>query len=83
MAVFDYQNIFNANRDALAANPSSLPAGLQLVLPCEDGRLTPDQELSCGHRDRDPEAGSQQDQVERLRAAAEVRHLEQLDALHG
>ena len=43
---FDYQNIFNANRDALAANPSSLPAGLQLVLPCEDGRLTADQELS-------------------------------------
>ena len=43
---FDYQNIFNANRDALAANPNSLPAGLQLILPCEDGRLTPDAELS-------------------------------------
>jgi phage tail protein X len=43
---FDYQNIFNANRDALAATPNSLPAGLQLILPCEDGRLTPDQELS-------------------------------------
>jgi phage tail protein X/ABC-type amino acid transport substrate-binding protein len=43
---FDYQNIFNANRDALAANPNSLPAGLQLILPCEDGRLTPDSELS-------------------------------------
>ncbi|MES2540949.1 MAG: LysM peptidoglycan-binding domain-containing protein [Pseudomonadota bacterium] len=43
---FDYQMIFNANRDALAANPASLPAGLQLILPCEDGRLTPDQELS-------------------------------------
>jgi ABC-type amino acid transport substrate-binding protein/phage tail protein X len=43
---FDYQNIFNANRDALAANPSSLAAGTQLILPCEDGRLTPDQELS-------------------------------------
>ena len=43
---FDYQNIFNANRDALAANPNSLPAGLQLVLPCEDGRLSPDAELS-------------------------------------
>jgi len=28
---FDYQNIFNANRDALAANPNSLPAGLQLL----------------------------------------------------
>jgi polar amino acid transport system substrate-binding protein len=38
--------IFNANRNALAANPNSLPVGLQLVLPCEDGRLSPDQELS-------------------------------------
>lgn len=43
---YDYQMIFNANRDALAANPSNLPAGLQLILPCEDGRLTPDAELS-------------------------------------
>jgi len=43
---FDYQMIFNANRDALAANPSSLPAGVQLILPCEDGRLSADQELS-------------------------------------
>ena len=43
---FDYQNIFNANRDALAASPNSLPAGLQLILPCQDGRLSPDQELS-------------------------------------
>lgn len=43
---YDYQMIFNANRDALAANPNSLPVGLQLVLPCEDGRLTADQDLS-------------------------------------
>ncbi len=43
---YDYQMIFNANRDALATNPNSLPAGLQLILPCEDGRLTPDSELS-------------------------------------
>jgi hypothetical protein len=43
---YDYQMIFNANRDALAANPNNLPAGLQLILPCEDGRLTPDSELS-------------------------------------
>lgn len=43
---FDYQMIFNANRDALAANPDALPAGLQLILPCEDGRLTPDSELT-------------------------------------
>lgn len=43
---YDYQMIFNANRDALAANPNNLPAGLQLILPCEDGRLSPDTELS-------------------------------------
>ncbi len=42
---YDYQNIFNANRDALAANPNNLPAGLQLILPCEDGRLTADSEV--------------------------------------
>ncbi|OYW58621.1 MAG: ABC transporter substrate-binding protein [Rhodobacterales bacterium 12-65-15] len=41
---YDYQMIFNANRDALAANPNDLPAGLQLILPCEDGRLTADLE---------------------------------------
>ncbi len=41
---YDYQNIFNANRDALAANPNNLPAGLALILPCEDGRLTADSE---------------------------------------
>ena len=43
---FDYQMIFNANRDALAANPNTLPAGLQLILPCDDGRLTADSALS-------------------------------------
>jgi len=43
---YDYQNIFNANRDAVASNPSNLPVGLQLVLPCNDGRLSPDTELS-------------------------------------
>ncbi|MCU0905399.1 MAG: LysM peptidoglycan-binding domain-containing protein [Tabrizicola sp.] len=43
---FNYQMIFNANREAIANNPNSLPVGLQLVLPCEDGRLTPDTELS-------------------------------------
>jgi phage tail protein X len=43
---FNYQMIFNANRDVIAANPGALPAGLQLVLPCEDGRLTADTELS-------------------------------------
>jgi ABC-type amino acid transport substrate-binding protein len=43
---FDYQMIFNANRDALAANPNTLPAGLQLILPCDDGRLSADSALS-------------------------------------
>lgn len=43
---YDYQMIFNANRDALAASPSTLTPGLQLILPCEDGRLTADAELN-------------------------------------
>jgi ABC-type amino acid transport substrate-binding protein len=43
---FDYQMIFNANRDALAANPNQLPAGLQLILPCDDGRLSEEDALS-------------------------------------
>jgi phage tail protein X len=43
---YNYQMIFNANREAIADNPNSLPAGLQLVLPCADGRLSPDSELS-------------------------------------
>ena len=43
---YDYQMIFNANRDALASNPNNLPPGLQLILPCEDGRLTADTELN-------------------------------------
>jgi len=43
---FNYQMIFNANREAIANNTNNLPVGLQLVLPCEDGRLTADAELS-------------------------------------
>ncbi|MBN8632413.1 MAG: LysM peptidoglycan-binding domain-containing protein, partial [Rhodobacterales bacterium] len=43
---YNYQMIFNANREAIANNTNNLPVGLQLVLPCEDGRLTPDSELS-------------------------------------
>ncbi|MFC3085632.1 transporter substrate-binding domain-containing protein [Tabrizicola soli] len=43
---YNYQMIFNANRDALGQNFNNLPAGLQLILPCEDGRLTADSELS-------------------------------------
>lgn len=43
---FNYQMIFNANREAIAKNTNNLPVGLQLVLPCKDGRLTPETELS-------------------------------------
>jgi phage tail protein X len=43
---YNYQMIFNANRSAIADNPNSLPSGLQLILPCKDGRLSPDSELS-------------------------------------
>lgn len=43
---YNYQMIFNANREAIASNTNNLPAGLQLVLPCEDGRLTADSELN-------------------------------------
>lgn len=43
---YDYQMIFNANRDALAASPNALPAGLTLILPREDGRLTADSEFN-------------------------------------
>jgi phage tail protein X len=43
---YDYQQIFNANRDLIAASPNTLTAGMQLVLPCLDGRLRPDQELN-------------------------------------
>jgi ABC-type amino acid transport substrate-binding protein len=43
---YNYQMIFNANREAIANSPNSLPVGLELILPCEDGRLTADTELS-------------------------------------
>jgi phage tail protein X len=43
---YDYQNIFNANRDIIAASPNALPVGTQLVLPCLDGRLRPGAELN-------------------------------------
>lgn len=42
---FDYQLIFNANREILASGANVLSAGTQLVLPCEDGRLTADAEV--------------------------------------
>lgn len=43
---YDYQMIFNANRDALPGNPNKLTAGLELILPCKDGRLTADSKLN-------------------------------------
>ncbi|MBL9050579.1 MAG: transporter substrate-binding domain-containing protein [Tabrizicola sp.] len=39
---YDYQRIFNANREVLAASPNDLEVGTQLILPCADGRLTPE-----------------------------------------
>lgn len=36
----DYQLLFNVNADALRKNVASLPAGLELQIPCADGRLT-------------------------------------------
>ena len=43
---YDYQQIFNANRDLIATSSGQLAAGAELVLPCLDGRLRPDQELN-------------------------------------
>ncbi|WP_284163971.1 transporter substrate-binding domain-containing protein [Frigidibacter sp. SD6-1] len=36
----DYQAIFNANTEQLRANPNALSAGMELVIPCGDGRLS-------------------------------------------
>ncbi|MCY1128178.1 transporter substrate-binding domain-containing protein [Frigidibacter sp. RF13] len=36
----DYQAIFNANTEALRANPNALSAGMELAIPCGDGRRT-------------------------------------------
>ncbi|OYX24840.1 MAG: hypothetical protein B7Z10_08140 [Rhodobacterales bacterium 32-66-7] len=43
---FDYQQIFNANREVISASPNALPPGTTLILPCLDGSLRPDQELN-------------------------------------
>jgi polar amino acid transport system substrate-binding protein len=43
---YDCQQILNANRDVIAASPNTLAPGTQLILPCPDGRLRPDQELN-------------------------------------
>ncbi|PPB80566.1 ABC-type amino acid transport substrate-binding protein [Albidovulum inexpectatum] len=36
---YDYQMIFNANRDVLGGNPNAVAPGTVLRLPCEDGSL--------------------------------------------
>lgn len=43
---FDYQMIFNANREAIGGSPNNLTEGTVLQLPCADGRLSADTELS-------------------------------------
>jgi len=43
---FDYQQIFNANREVISASPNALAPGTTLILPCLDGSLRPDQELN-------------------------------------
>ncbi len=43
---FDYQIIFNANRNIIGGNPNALEKGTVLQIPCEDGRLSEQQELS-------------------------------------
>ncbi|MGB3315617.1 MAG: ABC transporter substrate-binding protein, partial [Albidovulum sp.] len=43
---YNYQTLFNANRDRLASNPNNMSEGMELALPCEDGRLSADQDLS-------------------------------------
>jgi hypothetical protein len=50
--------IFNANRQAIGANPTNLPPGLELILPCEDGRLTADSALGAA------EAHAEEDHAE-------------------
>ncbi|MGB3315127.1 MAG: LysM peptidoglycan-binding domain-containing protein [Albidovulum sp.] len=42
---FDYQMIFNANRNAIE-NPNSLDPGTVLQLPCEDGNLSTDTKVT-------------------------------------
>lgn len=37
---FDYQMIFNANRNVIGGNPNDLEEGIVLQIPCEDGSLS-------------------------------------------
>lgn len=36
----DYQTLFNANAELLRDDPTALPAGTEILVPCADGRLT-------------------------------------------
>ena len=56
---YNYQMIFNANRQAIGANPTNLPPGLELILPCEDGRLTADSALGAAEA-HEPRANARQ-----------------------
>jgi len=42
----DYQLLFNVNVDVLRSNVASLPAGLELQIPCADGRLSETQTIA-------------------------------------
>ena len=42
----DGQQVFIANRDIIAASPNVLAPGTPLILPCLDGPLRPEAELS-------------------------------------
>jgi ABC-type amino acid transport substrate-binding protein len=57
-ATYDYQMIFNANRDKLSTTFNNLPAGMNLILPCLDGRLSPDAELGAIISDEEEEQGA-------------------------
>ncbi|MBL9054341.1 MAG: transporter substrate-binding domain-containing protein [Tabrizicola sp.] len=41
----DYQTIFNANADLLRNDPTALPPGTEIRIPCADGRLTATEEI--------------------------------------
>ncbi|MCY1128271.1 transporter substrate-binding domain-containing protein [Frigidibacter sp. RF13] len=55
---YDYQIIFNANRETLAGNPNNLTEGLELALPCEDGRLSADQDLAASLQEKEQAAAT-------------------------
>lgn len=61
---FDYQIIFNANRNRIVGDPNSLEEGTALQIPCEDGRLTADSEFS--------EVNKQQEEIAKARPQSAV-----------